>query len=110
MEEFNGYIGSSDATHIAILNCATWDQFMHKGYRLILSSRTYKMIVDHSRWILGFTIWHPATWNDKTLILYNQLICGLRDGNTLEDFEFKFYERDEKGEVACFIADNRYLV
>ena len=61
MTEFNGCIGSSDATHIAMLNCATWDQVMHKGYKLILPSRTYDMTINQSRWTLRFTMGHPAT-------------------------------------------------
>ena len=99
MAGFNGCIGSSDATHIAMLNCAAWAQVMHKGYKLSLPSRTYNMTVDHSRWILGSTMGHPATWNDKTLILYDELVCGVRDGNIHNDFEFMLYEKNEKGEV-----------
>ena len=116
MAGFNGCIGSSDATHIAMLNCAAWAHVMHRGYKLSLPSRTYNMTVDHSRWILGSTMGHPATWNDKTLILYDELVCGVRDGNIHNDFEFMLYEKNEKGEVVevCyqgvwFVVDNGYL-
>ena len=62
---FNGCIGSSDATHVGMLSCAAWAQVLNKGYKLNMPSRTYNMTVDHSRWILGSTLGHPATWNKK---------------------------------------------
>ena len=74
MAGFNGCIGSSDATHVGMLSCPAWTHNMHKGYKLNISSRTYNVTVDHSRKILGSTEGHPATWNDKTLILFDRLL------------------------------------
>ena len=113
---FNGCIGSSDATHVGMLSCAAWAQVLNKGYKLNMPSRTYNITVDHSRLIHGSTLGHPATWNDKTLILYDELVCGVNNGNIPDDFEFMLYERNEKGEVVevaykgvWFMVDNGYL-
>ena len=32
---------------------------------------------------------HPATWNDKTTVLYDNLIRGVHEGEILSDFEFE---------------------
>ena len=53
---------------------------MYKGFKLNIPSQTYNMTVDHSRRILGSTLGHLATWNYKTAILYDELVCGVRDG------------------------------
>ena len=58
---FNGCIGSSDATHIAMLKCPQWAHNLHKGYKLSVPARTYNVNVDESRGILGSTMVHPVT-------------------------------------------------
>ena len=109
-------MSSSDVTHIGILLCAVWAQMMHNGYKLNIPSRTYNMTVNHSRWILGTKMGHPDTWNDKTLIVYDDLIYGVRDGVIPDDFEFMLYECNEEGDVVeviykevWFMVDNGYL-
>ena len=72
---------------------------MHKGYTLSFPSVTYNVTLDHSRWILGSTTGNPATWNYKTFILYDELVCGVRDGNMNIDFELMLYEKNKKGEI-----------
>ena len=76
---FDGCIGSSDATHIPMLKCPHWAQIAHKGFKLSVPARTYNATVDHSRRILGITMGHPGTWNDKTLILFDELICNVKN-------------------------------
>ena len=61
LASFNGCIGSTDATHIGMLNCAAWAHILHKGFKLCIPSRTYNMTVAHTRQILGSTCGHPAT-------------------------------------------------
>ena len=113
---FNGCIGSIDATHVAMLSCPSWASIMHKGYKLNVPSRTYNMTVSHARWILGSTSGHPATWNDKTLQLFDPLLCNVNNGIIPDDFEFMLYEKDKDGNVTevCykgvwFMCDNGYL-
>ena len=113
---FNGCIGSTDATHIGMLNCAAWAHILHKGFKLCIPSRTYNMTVAHTRQILGSTCGHPATYNDKTLIMFDELVSNVNDGLVPDNFEFMLYEHDKNGEVVevtykgvWFMVDNGYL-
>ena len=113
---FNGCIGSSDATHIPMLKCPQWAHNNHKGFKLSVPARTYNVTVDHSRRILGSTFGHPGTWNDKTLVLFDELICNVKNGNIPDDFEFKLYEKDMNNNIVevtykgvWFMVDNGYL-
>ena len=74
----NGCIGSGDATHISMLNCPSWAANSHKGFKLNLPARTYNLTVAHTKLILCSTTGHPSTWNDKTLVLYDPLLSGVR--------------------------------
>ena len=71
---FNGCIGSSDGTHVPMLKCSQWASNSHKGFKLNVPARTYNVTVDHSRRILQSTSDPPGTWNDKTLILFDEYI------------------------------------
>ena len=113
---FDGCIGSSDATHIPMLKCPHWAQIAHKGFKLSVPARTYNATVDHSRRILGSTMGHPGTWNDKTLILFDELICNVKNGKIPNDYTFTLKERNERGQIVealyegvWFMVDNGYL-
>ena len=113
---FNGCIGSSDATHIAMLKCPQWASQNHKGFKLSVPARTYNVTGDHSRRILGSTFGHPGTWNDKTLVLFDKLICDVKNGIIPDNFEFKLFQKNEHNEIVeivykgvWFIVDNGYL-
>ena len=113
---FDGCIGSTDATHVAMLKCPAWASNNNKGFKLNLPSRTYNATVDHSRRILCSTTGHPATWNDKTLVLFDPLLTKVKDRKLHENYEFRLYEHDRSGNIVevCyvgvwFIVDNGYL-
>ena len=79
-------------------------------------ARTYNVTVDHSRRILGSTTGHPDTWNDKMLVLFDDLICNVHHGKLYKDYEFKLYEKDVNGKVhqieykgVWCMVDNGYL-
>ena len=116
MAGFNGCIASSDATHVGMLSCASWAHIMHKCFKLNIPSRTYNATVTHSRKILGTTSGHPATWNDKTLVLFDPLIYNVNNGVIPDNFEFMLYERNNEGIIVevtykgvWFMVDNGYL-
>ena len=113
---FNGCIGSSDATHVPMLKCSQWASNCHKGFKLNVPARTYNVTVDHSRRILQSTTGHPGTWNDKTLILFDEYISGVHDGKIHNDFIFHLLEKDDNNKIievaykgVWFIVDNGYL-
>ena len=99
MAGFNGYIGSSGATHIGMLCCAAWAHMMHKGYKLNIPSHTYNMTTNHSQKNLGLTMGHPATWNDKNIVLFDPLSCNVKDGVIPDNFEFMLFERNLEGNI-----------
>ena len=113
---FNGCIGSSDGTHIGLLCCPSWAFHNHKGFKLAIPSRNYNATVSHWKQIMGTTFGHPGTWNDKSLILFDDLIKNIHEGKLLADNEFKLLELDKEGNVVeityigvWFLVDNGYL-
>ena len=111
---FNGCIGSTDATHVPLLSCPSWATVSHKGHKLKIPCRSYNITVTHAR--QGTTSGHPSTWNNKTIVLFDELIYQINDGQYKDDYKFKLLEYDEKNNVvevqyvgAWFIVDNGYL-
>ena len=116
MAGFNWCIGSSDATHVPMLSCASWATNSHKGSKLNVPARTYNITVNHKRQILGSTDGHPGTWNDKKLVLYYTIIKNAHNGEYDDKHEFSLFEYDEYGAVieikykgVWFVVDNGYL-
>ena len=74
---YNGCIRSFDWTHVVILSCASWVTITHLGPKLNIPSRMYNAKVRNFWQILGTTWGHSSTWNDKSIILYDELIEGV---------------------------------
>ena len=113
---FDGAMGSSDGTHVGMLQCPSWAGINHRGFKLAIPSRNYNATVTHFRQILGTTCGHPGTWNDKTLVLFDDLIRGVNEARHYKDNEFCLFEEDENGnelkvtyQGVWFIVDNGYL-
>ena len=113
---FNGCIGSSDGSHVSMLNCLNWASVSHKGPKLSCPARTYNLTVTHSRQIIGSTSGHPSTWNDKTIVLFDPLISKVNDGIIPDDFNFSLFEKNKDGTITevtysgvWFMVDNGYL-
>ena len=112
----NGCLGSGDGTHVGMQQCPSWAMINHKGFKLAIPSRNYNATVTHYHQILGTTCGHPGTWNDKTLVLFDELIRGVHEGKLYADHEFELYELDSDNnqiqvtyQGAWFIVDNGYL-
>jgi hypothetical protein len=78
-----------DATHILIERCAYRLRNAHKGHKLSGTARRYNITPNHRRQILGSTRGHPSCWNDKTIVLFDELINEINDGETLQDVNFE---------------------
>ena len=61
-----GAIGSMDATHVLIEKMSFSRRQSHLGPKLSSTARTYNLVVNHRRRILGMTEGHPSRWNDGT--------------------------------------------
>ena len=113
---FNGCIGSTDATHVPMLKCANWARNIHKGPKMHVPSRTYNVTVTHCRQIIGTTIGHPGTFNDKTVIMFDRLLGDIHNNHLKDDHQFMLLEKDANNNIvekeyvgAWFIVDNGYL-
>ena len=113
---FPGCIASTDATHVVIETCQYRLRQLHLGYKLAHTARTYNMTVNHRRRILHTTAGHPARFNDKTLVLYDDFINRLHNGkyNNMHDFTLKAFGANgeiikQKYKGAYVIVDNGYL-
>lgn len=113
---FPGCIGSTDASHIIIENCEYRLRQLHLGHKLSHSARTYNITTNHRRRTLHTISSHPARFNDKNLILFDNLILKLKNGNYNKMFQFELMDYDEDGNIVkikhngCYvIVDNGYL-
>lgn len=113
---FNGCMGSMDATHVKMDRCSNIMQLANKGYKMPFPARTYNTTVNHRRRILSTTRGHPARWNDKTLIRYDDFATALKDGSIMSDniFELQQFAADNTVETvkyrgAWLLVDNGYL-
>ena len=116
MAGFPGCVGSSDATHITIEKCSQRLRQFHKGGKSKSTTRSHNITVNHRRRILGTTRGHPGRWNDKTVVLFDAFVHGLKRGRTLSDATFHLLERKADGEIVAVkyrgsyvIVDNGYL-
>jgi len=83
---------------------------------MLQTACTYNLIVNHARRILSTSRGHPGSWNDKTLVLFDDVAMGLHESTILKDFSFSLFERNVDGTVvevpykgAWLIVDNGYL-
>lgn len=113
---FPGCAGSSDATHITMEKCEHRLRNNHLGGKSSLTTRTYNLTVNHRRKILHSTGGGPGRWNDKTVVLFDDFVSGIRHGECLKDVEFELLEHGRNGEVVTVkytggyvIVDNGYL-
>jgi hypothetical protein len=111
-----GCVGSTDATHILLEKVEYRFRQSHLGFKSSHTSRTYNITVNHRRQILATTTGHPALWNDKTLVLFDNFVVSLHEGCHLDDVTFEMYESDRNGNIqkvkysgAWLIVDNGYL-
>jgi hypothetical protein len=106
-----------DATHVLCERIPHDRKNEHEAFKLAGTACTYNLIVMNQCRILSSTRGHPARYNDKTLVRYDQLAFSLWRGTTeLDSMEFSLQEKDSNGEVvsvmyrgAWLLVDNGYL-
>lgn len=113
---FPGCIGSTDASHMTIENCEHRLQQLHLGHELSYAARTCNITTNHRRKTLHATSGHSTRFNDKTLVLFDNLILKLKDRNYNQMFQFELMDHDEDENIVkikhngCHvILDNGYL-
>ena len=113
---FHGAVGSMDACHIVIERCSHRLKQNHLGGKSKQTCRSYNLTCNHRRQILHTTPGHPARWNDKTIVLYDELAVGMRAGKLMNDNEFELYDKKANGDLikvkykgSWLLVDNGYL-
>jgi hypothetical protein len=109
-------VGLTDATHILLEKVEHCLRESHLGFIPSHTSRTCNIIVNHRCHILATTTGHPACWNDKTLVLFDNFVVYLNEGCHLDNVSFELYESDHVGNIekvkyqgAWLIDHNGYL-
>lgn len=109
-----GACASSDATSIVHKMCSHRIQRVHKGFKTKYPTRTFNLTVNHRREILGSTRGHPGSFNDKTVVMYDDFIMDIKQGHIFSDYEFKLLEHCGEEIVAVkyrgvwIVVDNGY--
>ena len=85
-------IGSMDAYHIILEKCSHILRQNSLGGKSKQTCQYYNLTCNHRRQILHTITGHPSRWNDKTIVLYDELTRGLKNGTILED---NIFELDE---------------
>ena len=89
------YIGSIDTTYIVIKYSSYRLRQLHIGYEINHTTRICNLTVNHYRKILSTTTRHPAHSNDKILIIFDEFIKVIRDGNYNDKFKFELHDFNE---------------
>ena len=109
-----GACASSEATSIIHEMCSHRIQRIHKGFKTKHPTRTYNLTVNHRREILGSTLGHPGSFNDKTVVLYDEFITDIKNRELLSDYEFELMEHRGEEVVSVkyrgvwIVVDNGY--
>lgn len=112
----HGAFGSMDATHIASKRIPNGMKQLHTGYKLPYTARAYNVTVNNQRRILHSTSGCPARWNDKTIVLYDNLYNLVKSHELGGDVEFELFYYDVTNQKICkqkycgvwFLVDNGY--
>ena len=71
--------------HAAIKLNASWRSVVYKGRKLDIPFKMCTMTVTQIQ-KLGSTLGHPATLNDKTIMLFNSFVKGAHHGKVISEF------------------------
>jgi len=111
-----GCIGSMDATHVMCDRVFHSMRQHHVGFKMLQTACTYNLIVNHARRIWSTAHGHPGSWNDKTLVLFDDFAVTLHEGTILNDFSFALLEQTVDRSIveveykgAWLIVNNGYL-
>jgi hypothetical protein len=107
---FPGCIGSTDATHIAIEKCSYRLRNNHFGTKQHLTTRTFNLTVNHRRRILSTTSGMPGRWNDKTVVLFDDFVKGIYEGQIHTNAKFNLFEYDPAGNIVLKEYTGSWLI
>ena len=105
-----------NACHVITENCSHRLKQNHFGGKSKLTCQSFNLTCNHRRKILHTTSGHPARWNDKNIVLFNNFATDLRNGTIMNDNQFVLFEHNESDIIvevkycgAWIIVDNGYF-
>lgn len=96
---FPGCPFSSDGTHVVSEKIQARLKNIHLGPKESHTARAFNMTVNHRRKILNTTRGSPSAFNDKILVNFDDLLCGIDSGTLLSDVVFELFEYDGAGGI-----------
>jgi len=83
---------SADGTNVLLWRCTHNLKQAHIGFKDSHPARTYDLTCNHRRRILHTTQGCPERWNDKSLAIHDEFMCGVHEGKILQDVRFELLE------------------
>ena len=114
----NGVIGSMDACHVLIEKCSHRLKQNHLGGKSKQTCRSFNLTSNHRRKILHSTPGYPARWNEKIIVLMDELATRLKKGKIVTDNVFELFDYNDNDNVIIFsikyreawlLVENGYL-
>jgi len=110
MAGFPGVVGSVDCTHIRWSKCSANLKQLNSG-RDGCVTRGFEVTVNHKRKILAATKGHYGSYNDKTIVRFDDFILGVHSGQLYGNKVFEVH--DKHGNVTqvaglYLLSDNGY--
>ncbi len=110
IQGFPGCIGSMDVVHVSWIHCNENLKQYHNN-RKGQTTRAYEVIVNNNRRCLSCTKGFFGSFNDKTIVKFDQSVQRIHRKEIYHDIEFDIF--DENGEVSTLtglylLSDNGY--
>lgn len=71
-------------------------QRVSKGFKSKQPTQTYNLMVNHGREIWGTTSGHPGSFDDKSVVLFDDFVMDIKRGDILSDYELTAREMGNK--------------
>ena len=109
---FPGCMGSFDVTHVPLQSLSVNLVNQYKNGKHDYPTKAFEVVVDHTSRVLYVCPGMPGTYNDKTIVKYDDFVNGLRTTPLFRDYKWSCYDSNgqvcEQRGVYC-IVDGGYL-
>ena len=109
---FPGCMGSFDVTHVPLQSLSVNLVNQYKNGKHEYPTKAFQVVVDHTSKVLSVCPGMPGTYNDKTIVKYDDFVLSLSKDSLFHDYKWSYYVNEgqvcvERG-VYC-IVDGGYV-
>ena len=90
---FEGCFGSTDGVHVSWDRCHSQQKQLHTGKEKY-PTVAWNVTVNHKRWIMSVTKGFYGSYNDKTIVKYDNFLTSIHNKELYEDVKFNLRKRD----------------